>query len=565
MIRTDEYLEPLKYYESSLKNIHHDNVEEYFNELTQQSGVDVDANQVTCNKLYKERENLKKVQKKMTGIIVLEVFLIIFAIIGIGAGVFLIIQNQSNPGLFIPLGIGAIILGIGLFLLVILVLRKKRKSAKQEIERLEETCRQLEQEAWAQMAPLNNSFNELMAPHLFTKSAPLIQIDDNLTSLTEERIAEQFECPLDRDTTRSALVVQSGNVNTNPFIFKQVLTMKMLPEVYTGTLVITYTRTVSDGNGGTRTVTEHQTLVAHVTRPKPHYAVETSLNFYTDVASRLSFSRTPAGLEGKSDKEIERIANRKDKEETKKADKALKEGKNYTKFANSKFESYLNAEGRDHEIDYRTMFTPLAQTNYMYNFSKKDDIYYTKIKCQNIIQSNHDIDKDYSGSPLNYYSYDYEVIKKKFMDYNENFFEGLYMDFVPLLSIPVFHETQSEPYIPNPSRVDRLSMYEGEVMANRFDPKLFKPVGCDTDVILKVETTPTSLNVSSYGYHADPRTEMVPVMGNDGRSHLVPVNYYEYLPVEMLKFVKVFNNDGNTLDNNNDNGINYKKYKVEII
>ena len=566
MIRTDDYLEPLKFYESSLKETHKENVEKCFQDLTDKSKVDIDANKATCDELYKTRELAKKANSKHGLIVFFEIVFIILLIVLIGVGVFFFIKAKGGSAVGLIFGgIGCVIGAVGLFLLVILVFRKKRKALKKLAEQLEAKAKQLEQEAWAQMAPLNSSFNELISPHLFSQSAPLIEMDDNLSSLTEERIVNQFDCELDRSTDHSTLVVQSGRINTNPFILRQALVMKMLPETYTGTLVITYTRTVSDGNGGTRTTTVTQTLVAHVTRPKPNYSIDTTLTYYTDLASRVSFSRTPAGLVGKSDKEMLKIADKKDREEDKKAARALKKGESYTKLANSKFEAYMNATGRDHDVDYRVMFTPLAQANYCYNFSKQDDIYYTKNKCENIVRSLHDNGKDYSGSPLNYISFDYEVIQKKFMEYNMSFFEGIYFDFLPLISIPVFHENQSEPYVAPRGRKEILSMYESEVIANRFNPSVFKPEGCDTDIIIKVVASENGFATTAYGFHADPRVDYVPTLGGDGRTHMVPVHYYEYLPVSSSNYVKVSSGDSKTLDKEDENGINYKKYQANLI
>ena len=568
MIRSDDFLEPLKYYENGLKDLLEENVEALFDELTKNSKVDVEENKTTCEKYYKEESALNKVKSRLARLKVGIVFTWIFIISSIIVSIlmFVLLANSTNnKGLYIGVGIGCIVLAIGLFLLYFLYLRKKKKLLTSEKDKLEEICRKLRDEAWAQMAPLNALFDERMSSQLFTKSAPIIEMDEHLMHSVEQRIVNQFNCPLDRSSAHSSLVVQSGSINTNPFILRQALTMKMKPYTYTGSIVITYTRTVSDGKGGYTTETVSQTLTAHVTRPKPYYSVDTSLTYYTDVGGKLSFMRAPAGLVGKTPKQMEKIANKKDKEQTKKAARALKEGAAYTKITNSKFEAYINAEGRDNELEYRFLFTPLAQENYCYNFSKQDDIYYTKLKCANIIRSKHDYDMDYSGSPTNYYSFDYEVIKKKFHDYNMKYFEGIYFDFLPLISIPAFHENRSEPYIAPRGEKDLLGMYEREVMVNRFEPSLFKPADCDTDIILKVNAVGEDTTVTAYGYHADPRTDLVPVMGGDGHLHNVPVHYFEYLPVEESKLVKVFNNDSKSLVKNEANVINYKKYKVEYI
>ena len=566
MEKTDEYLEPRKYYDHYLKQAHLENTAAYFEELTKKSGVDVEANHITMDKYRKESEVLNALNKKLghaRGLIGLMIFLMIA---GFLAGIILIVVGcLAKPinGLFIGIGGGSLAIGIFALIFWLAYLRKRKNAIQAKVNAQQKVVDALEAEARAQMAPLNNLFNANMSTEICNKTAPLIHFDETLTDLTEERIIKQFNTDLDYSEDHSTLVVQSGDINTNPFILRQYLEMKMVPHIYTGTLIITYTRRVSDGNGGTKTVTVTQTLVAHVTRPEPQYSVNTQLEYYSDAAPNLSFTREPSGMSGLSEKEINKIADKRDKEETKKAEKALKQGKTYTKFANSKFEAYFNASNRDNELEYRMLFTPLAQTNYIYNNAQtkpfSDDIYFMKNKMQNVIVSSHDVNRDYSGGENNYYHFDYEQIKKNFINYNTNFFEGIYFDMIPLLSIPLYHQHQSAQYITERNRKEQVSFYEAEVIANKFEPKLFKPADCDTEVILKVNRSDNSLLVKSYGYHADPRVEFVPTLGGDGLMHPVPVHYFEYLPVVGNNVISL---NANNLDKKDKSVINYRMYKA---
>ena len=555
-LRTDEYLEPQKYYEHSLKEIHHQNVVDRFDELTKQSGVDVGANRITSDKYYKEEKVLEKLNRSLSGVIVGIVFMGILSIGGgIGGIITLIASINMSNGVGIGVGIGLIVVAIVALLLWIFVFAKKKKMLKAKVEEQQKLVDNLKREAYSQVAPLLKLITPEEPTSLFSKSAPLIEFDKYLSSKVEERLVKQFGEKLDGSTSHSTLVVQSGNINTNPFTIRQIYNQVMRDEIYTGTLVISYTRYVSDGEGGTKAVTVTETLTAHVTRPKPHYFVSTELNYYSDAAPKLSFARTPAGLSGKSDKEIDRIVDKKEKQEERKASKALKKGENYTKVANTKFEAYLNATGRDNEIEYRLLFTPLAQKNYCYSFAStspfSDDIYFRKNKCINTVSSKHDAGEDYSGDISNYMHFDYDVIKDKFIKYNDKFFRNIYYDMIPLLNIPLYHQHQSPTYIPdNPNSKEVISFY--------------KPADCDTNIILKVKPALNQILVQAFGFHADPRTELVPVMGGDGILHSVPVPYYEYLPVTDSKVVKLFNKDSNSLDNTPNSGINYKMFKAII-
>ena len=564
----DQYLEPHKYYQHALKDIHNENVEKCFEELTKKSGVNVEENKATMDKLRKEQEKLNKFSKAVTRANVLLAFTIIFTIIFEVAGIVLLIAGINNKnGAFIGIGVPLLVLGIAILVIWFAVFKKKRKEAKEVKSKQEAVVNQIIGEAKGQMAPLNAIFTPDIPIKIANESSPLIRFDDYQNNTTVNRLSEQFGDKLDTNIAHSTLVLRSGTVNTNPFMLRQVLKMRMLPEVYTGTLVITYTRRVSDGNGGTKTVTVTQTLVAHVTEPKPNYSVFTSLNYYTDAASKLSFARTPAGLEGKSDKEMDKIAYKKEKEEAKKAEKALKKGGNYTQFSNSKFEAYLNATGRDNELEYRLLFTPLAQKNLEYTFSSKDpygdDVYIDKNKMVTTVSTSHDSNMDYSGGSTNYVHYDYEQIKKNFINYNNNFYRGIYFDLVPLLSIPLYFQHQSAPYL---SKADEstISYYEAEALINTFEPQQFKPKNCDTSVILKPNVIGKNyIEVTAYGYKAIPRTTFVPTLGGDGIMHPVPVHYYEYQPVEGNTTVNL-NNKLETHGNPSDNGINYKMFKANL-
>ena len=565
MNSTEQYLEPLKYYEMALKDQHKQNVEEFFDKLTNKSGVDIGANKVTCNKYYSEKAILDKHKKSLNATKAGIVIMIILMIVGLVLGIILLYNGISTvSGALIGVGAGLLVVAVVALVLWLTVFKKKKKNLQEIVDKKEKVVNNLQNEAYSQVAPLNNSFLPNMATKLMEKTAPLIDFDEYLSSKTEERIVKQFGDALDDSIDHSTLVVQSGNINTNPFLLRQIYQMEMKPQIYYGSLVITYARVVSDGKGGTRTVTVTQTLHASITRPKPYYSVVTGLTYYTDAASKLSFYRTPAGMVGLDEKQIRKRVEKEDKENTKKAEKAVKKGENYTKFANSKFEAYINSEKRNNELEYRLLFTPLAQNNFVYSFSKHDDIYFDKDKCINTIYSTHDTNMDYSGDASNYVHFDYEEIKKNFVDYNMSFFEGLYFDMVPLLNIPLYHQHQSAPYLDH-KKEDLISYYEAEVLANKFEPSRFKPKGCDTDVILKTSLQGDSLVVTAHGFRADSRVELVPVLGGDGIMHPVPVPYYEYIRVSGKTNVNLVIKKSETLDNNNDTVINYRQYRAMLI
>ena len=566
MKSTDLYLEPLKYYEHFLKEQHLKNVEECFEGIAKDSKVDIEGNKSTCKKYYAENNALTKLKKSLSATKAGIVIMFILMIGGLIGGIITLVGGITSGGNvpLIIIGVVLLVVAVAALILFITVFRQRKKNLQSLVDKKQKVVDQLQLEAYRQVEPLNGALTPDLATKLMEKTAPLIDFDEYLSSKTEDRIVRQFKDKLDASIDHSTLVVQSGNINTNPFILRQKLVMEMKPEIYTGTLLITYTRTVSDGQGGTRTVTVTQTLTASITEPKPHYSVQTGLTYYTDAASQLSFYRTPAGLVGKSEKQIDKAVQKEERENTRLAEKAVKKGQNYTKFGNSKFEAFINSEKRDNEVEYRILFTPLAQNNFVYSFSKNDDIYFDKKKCVNNIYSTHDTNMDYSGDISNYYHFDYEVIKKNFTDYNVRFFDGLYFDMIPLLNIPLYHQHQSAPFVDN-SKESIISYYEAEVLVNKFDPNLFKPSDCDTDVILKPSLDGRNLLVNAYGFKAVPKTQFVPTLGGDGIMHPVPVHYFEYQRVNCITPVNLINKKKEKVDNESGTVVNYRQYQALLL
>ena len=103
MEATYEYLEPLKYYELSLKEQHQINIKDYFENLTSKSDVDVFANKDTCNKYYKEYEALKKLKSKLGATKAGAVIMIILAIVAFTVGLILLIAGINSAAPIAPI------------------------------------------------------------------------------------------------------------------------------------------------------------------------------------------------------------------------------------------------------------------------------------------------------------------------------------------------------------------------------------------------------------------------------------------------------------------------------
>ena len=61
-----------------------------------------------------------------------------------------------------------------------------------------------------------------------------------------------------------------------------------------------------------------------------------------------------------------------------------------------------------------------------------------------------------------------------------------------------------------------------------------------TGKALKGQDGSDKVELKAYSYRACDRIDYVPRMGGDGKMHLVPVPWVEYIPVEKSSFVNIF-------------------------
>jgi len=121
----------------------------------------------------------------------------------------------------------------------------------------------------------------------------------------------------------------------------------------------------------------------------------------------------------------------------------------YTIMSNRTFEALFCAENRDNEIQFRLLYTPLAQQETVKLLQDKtvgygDDFIFHKNKKNNMIIAAHLQDFDITASPDIFRHFDLERIRDVFRKYNEGFFKAFYFAMAPLLAIPLYQ--QPPPY-----------------------------------------------------------------------------------------------------------------------
>lgn len=551
-------LEPVKEFPNLLKT-NTTNAETYFEDLVKKSGINQDENIKTVDKYKATMVKYNAAHSKATKLKVGRVFLWILFGVLVAMGVIFILIPIGNPAaskaLFISLGVVFIALAVGDIVLIIKVINPKIKKRDEIAAAIKLTADQLLALANEQMAPLNSIFDWNMPSDVIKKTTPLIQLDKNFDVKKYYFMRDKYGLDFDVGDKSSVYYVQSGSIVGNPFLVERIFDQVDGEKVYTGTLVISWVTYSTDSKGHRYSNTHIQTLTANVKKFCPYYHYRTYLIYSNDSAPDLCFTRTPqVGIE-ESDKKIAKTVRKDAKKIDKLAEKAVSDSDpstNFTAMGNDEFDSLFHALDRNNEVQFRLLFTPLAQKNEISLIKSKapygDDFNFSKNKKINVIQTRHGQNADIYCNPNNYLDYDVRESKKKFVNYTNSFFQYLYFDLAPILSIPLYQQEKPMEYIYNKGYESNVSFLEQEVMANSFPSELLQPKDAITNSILKTnfikkdgDFDQVKIKASAFkGYN---RTDFIPVPGGDGRIHSVPVHWVEYVPVESSTLMDVENSD----------------------
>lgn len=550
IFETNPYIdEPLREYKQIYKDKHHQNVTEFIDDLVKKSNVDVEANRSTIKTIRKEeqkRDTIVKAIRKKSTLRGLLIFLIIVSAIALIISINQFTLSEEMTMIFVMVG-SVIFIGLFLFL-IIKKLNPQIKTMKKDKQKLDEVINTLMQEAFQQMLPLNQLFYEGMSRELFQKTIPLIKLDRMFDSKRFDYLVNRFGLSGVPDLDRSTLFVQSGEINGNPFFICDDLVHHLGVKQYSGSKTIHWTtsRTV---NG--KRVTQHHTqvLTATVEKPFPMYAEQPYLIYGNDAAPDLIFSREDSDAENLSEKQIDKVVNKEIKRLEKKSQKSITKGENYTVMGNSEFEVLFGATNRNNEVQFRLLFTPLAQKQLLELMKEKeigfgDDFDFVKHKKINIVYPEHLKEIKLDIAPSYFHGYDIDDIIKRFTEYNDEYFRHVYFTFAPILAIPLYQHTLPHEYIYKGLYDSYVSFYEHEKVVNRMNESNFKHPLCVTRNILKTRVVKSNdekdhVIVTAYGYRSEPRVDYVNKMGGDGRMHTITVPWTEYIPVSQDSKVEI--------------------------
>ena len=499
---------PLSEYESTFRERHRAHTDAFFEDLVRQSGVNAEENRTTVAEYRKVRDSVVELRKKLNLWRFLRVLMILTLIL-------------------IPL--------------VILKITPKIRGLRARIEEAEAKAEELLTLAYRQMEPLNRLFTDRDAIRIMESTIPLLSFAPYFSAEQEQNMAVNYDYCEQEDREQSTIDVLAGSYHENPFVFEKNLIHTMGTEVYHGYKTIHWTESYRGSDGKRHTRHRTQTLHATLTKPKPFYHTQVKLHYCAQGGPDLSFTRDASHLDRKSEKELERHVKRGEKRLKKKTDEAIRENRDFISMSNTDFEVLFDALDRTDEVQFRTLFTPLAQTNMVDLIVSQsgygDDFDFIKKKRTNTVITKHSQGRDVTLDPKGYTSYSFDEIREKFSTKNIDFFKAVYFDFAPLWAIPMYQDRPVHSLDPLPDYKATYSDEECEVLANMAGREHVAHPATRTRVIVKSsfvknENKADEVRIAAYSYDIDKRVDFVPVHGGDGRWHNVPVPWDDYRPLE---------------------------------
>jgi hypothetical protein len=523
---------PIDDFNYSLRDDHEHAVTKYFEDLVHHSQVDEHTNFETVADFreLEESHNLEKSKRKQLRIFRFLILIAIFLVI---------LLAFLKEGIFI-LGLAP---ATALFVYLIKKLNPAIGNRSLTMNGLQEARDDKLSEAWQQMEALNQLYDWDTTTQLVQKVIPEFQFDRYLTLNRLQDLQSNFGLSPEFNDYRSILSCQSGSFKDNPFALVRYVDHRMGNKTYYGSIVIHWTEQQRDTQGNWMTVQKSQTLTASVTKPFPMYAIESQLIYGHEAAPNLSFTRTPSKLSGLDKGSLnDWRKQRAVKGVERKASRAIRKGtSNLTLMANREFESLFKAIDRNHEVEFRLLFSPLAQQEMVKLMNDGstgygDDFNFFKFGKVNFISASHLNDIDIDGNPNRFASFDLANARHQFSKSQMEFFRALYFGFAPLWTIPLYQEQRSLPFVDLGPRNNDVTFWDHEAMANYIGQDNFRHPDSITANIIKTASTVGSNNtqdvsVTAFGYGGIERVDIVVVRGGDDNLHNVPVHWIEYYPV----------------------------------
>jgi hypothetical protein len=524
----DDVHEPLEQYSSHFKTAHVHNTSDFFEDLVRRSGVDENANAKTV-------QELRELEKQAAGAGSSNKWWRILRGATIAAAVLAalyVFAHYAWPWLAVP----AIVAAPAIY-----ALNRVINDSDAQLKRLRDACEAKRAVAWGQMAPLNRLFDWDIVAKLMQRTVPRIAFDPYFSNGRMEELRNSFGWSGHLGADHSIVFSHSGVLNGNPFILARTLSHWMGSKTYHGSLNISWQEQYRNSQGKWETRTRHETLRASIERPFPEYENQTFIVYGNEAAPDLVFSRKPSKLSKLEDGLFDKWRKNRAIKKLEAKSRDVGEGKTFTVMANREFDALFDATDRNHEVQFRLLFTPLAQQEMLKLLKDSETGYgdtfaFEKTHMINVVESGHMRHTDISGDPAKFHAYELAQARMFFNGYHNDFFKSCYFGIAPLLAIPLYQQHRPHSDIYKDTYSYKPCFWEHEAIANYHGEAVFKHPECVTRSILKTSMEHEAdgsqkVNVTASGFGSVARTEYVSVRGGDGRSHRVPVHWDEYFEV----------------------------------
>ena len=531
----EDVYEPLARYRDDFRGKFAALAREKFKELAERSGVNVKANRALVAEIthLQGRADAASSKKTCSGC------LMALGFTGAVAALLGAIANNGADGLTQGVwGLG-MIAGVVLGMAMIAPFNASAKL----LAKLQSSISAKKETAWRQMEPLNRLYTWDIPVKLIEATVPRLAFDPYFTADRLESLHGLYGWDDSFNDGKSIIFAQSGVINGNPFVFGHYLDMEWGKETYEGTKEISWTEWEEGEDGKKHPVERHETLHAYVTKPIPVYSERKLLVYGNDAAPNLSFSRQPSGLTGKEGELWSAIRKKWRLSRLKAHSRNLDDDSNFTLMSNHEFETWFHAKDRDHEVEFRMLFTPVAQAQMLAlmkdtSVGYGDDFTFIKQRKVNVLFPQHLREAPIDTDPSRFRNWDYDAAYSFFVHFNEQYFKDVYFALAPLLAIPLYQQTRTAGDIWREGLGRTASSFwEHEAVANYHGEGKFAHPSSVTRNILKTrvvrrEDGECTVAVTAHGYRGVDRVDYEEVFGGDGRWHDVAVPWVEYQPVE---------------------------------
>lgn len=507
--------------------------ENFFEDALTKSKIDPEENARLASALRKLQEEKEHCSgRKILWILLLTAIIILFLILALSILCNVPEEEQGDSWVLFFLGAAA---GAGV---IIFKLIPRIKALSSQEAALKKRCSDLYDQIIRKLAPLYRYFTWHTLTDLFSRVITPVEFDDFLSNERLEDLKANFGLAIEDEPNSTLTGTYSGTFYGYPFVFTEDISVVWGTRVWSGSLPITYREKTVNAEGKTVWVTRTQILTATVTKPAPEFPLNRNFFFGHHEAPNLSFSRTPSSLSG-GEGFWHNLGKKYQLRQLRKFEQNLTDKSQYTMVANHDFEVLFRSENRNNEVEFRMLYTPLAQ-QYMVKLLNDteagfgDDFACFKKGCITRIVSEHLNQTSLSEAPFRSDKFDLKEIKELFLRTSGEFFKSFYFSFAPVFLIPSYNAPRLKG-VTTPSEEFTISPCEIEGAAYAHS-RLFAPHESITENIFNVSHYSSRKGtvravIESIGYAGVEHVEYVSCYGKDGRFHDVPVPWVEYVPV----------------------------------